>query len=99
MGNTPNGNNRHYHNLLEEMKKKVALAKRKNYYEILKTHEYATPRQIKKSFRNCGKKYHPDRARGDEKRREKFSNMFKECVEANDILADPLIREKYDNRE
>ena len=62
----------------------------KNYYKILEVEENATDEQIKKSFRNLSKQYHPDiNPNGSEK--------FKEINEAYEVLSDREKRHRYDN--
>lgn len=60
-----------------------------NPYDILKVKKDATPEEIKKSFYNLSKKYHPDKPGGD---REKMNAI----TEAYTILKDPLKRQYYD---
>lgn len=60
----------------------------KDYYKILEIEENATEEQIKKSYRNLSKKYHPDvNPEGAEK--------FKEIAEAYDVLSNKEKREDY----
>jgi len=61
----------------------------KNYYKILGIKKDASKDEIKKSFRELSKKYHPD-VGGDE-------NKFKEINEAYSILSDDKKRSEYDN--
>jgi len=61
----------------------------KNYYKILEVEENASEEDIKKSYRNLSKKFHPDiNPDGAEK--------FKEINEAYETLGDSEKRKKYD---
>lgn len=51
-----------------------------DYYKVLNLTKNATPEQIKRSFRQFAKKYHPDSNKGNEE-------MFKEVNEAHQILS------------
>jgi len=61
----------------------------KNYYKILGIDKDASKDEIKKSFRELSKKYHPD-VGGDE-------DKFKEINEAYSILSDDKKRSEYDD--
>lgn len=61
----------------------------KNYYKILEVQENASEEEIKKSYRNLSKKYHPDvNPDGAEK--------FTEINEAYEVLKDKSRRDQYD---
>ena len=63
----------------------------KDYYKILEVEENASEEDIKKSFRNLSKKYHPDlNPEGAEK--------FKEINEAYENLGDNKKRQEYDGK-
>jgi DnaJ-class molecular chaperone len=64
----------------------------KDYYSILGVAKTATAREIKQAFRRLARKYHPDVNPGDKSAEAKF----KELSEANEVLADPDKRKKYD---
>ena len=62
----------------------------KDYYKILEVEENASEEDIKKSYRNLSKKYHPDlNPEGGEK--------FKEINEAYEVLGDKDKRNRYNN--
>lgn len=64
----------------------------KNYYDVLGVAKDASAEDIKKTFRNLARKYHPDVAK-DKIAGEK---KFKEINEAYEVLGDPENRAKYD---
>lgn len=65
----------------------------KDYYEILGVPRSATQEQIQKAFRKLARQFHPDVAKNKAEAEEKF----KEINEANEVLADPEKRRKYDS--
>ena len=62
-----------------------------DYYEVLGVGRDADPGEIKKAYRRLAREFHPDinKDPGAEKR-------FKEITEANEVLSDPELRERYD---
>jgi len=64
----------------------------KDYYKVLGVERSATTDEIKKAYRKLAVMYHPDKNPGNKAAEEKF----KEINEANDVLADPAKRKKYD---
>ena len=63
----------------------------KDYYSILGLNDTATEEEIKKSYRQLAKQYHPDvNPDGAEK--------FKDISEAYEVLSDPQKKSQYDNR-
>ena len=65
---------------------------KEDYYKILGLDKNATDSEIKKAYRKCAIKYHPDKNPGDKKAEEKF----KEAAEAYEVLGNPEKKSKYD---
>ncbi|MCU0723327.1 MAG: DnaJ domain-containing protein, partial [Planctomycetes bacterium] len=65
---------------------------KRDYYEILGVGRDADAEEIKRAFRKCALRYHPDRNPGDRQAEE----QFKECAEAYEVLADEEKRATYD---
>ena len=61
-----------------------------NHYEVLGVPQDAPIEQIKKSFRDKVKLYHPDRTPGVD------GTRFQAIVQAWDVLSDPWKRKAYD---
>lgn len=68
----------------------VATGKR-DYYEILGVTQTATEEEIKKAYRRCAHKYHPDRNSEPD-----AEEKFKEAAEAYEVLSDRPKRQRYD---
>ena len=66
------------------------MAKR-DYYEVLGVSKGASDDEIKKSYRNLAKKYHPDTST-----EANATEKFKEVQEAYETLKDPQKRARYD---
>ncbi|XP_071847374.1 dnaJ homolog subfamily A member 3, mitochondrial-like isoform X1 [Apostichopus japonicus] len=64
----------------------------KDLYKILGVPKSATQKDIKKSYYELAKKYHPDKNKGDETAAKKFS----EVAEAYETLGDETRRQEYD---
>jgi molecular chaperone DnaJ len=64
----------------------------KDYYEILGVKKDATEADLKKSYRDLAKKYHPDKNKGNKE----AENRFKEISEAYAVLSDKEKRAQYD---
>ena len=64
----------------------------RNYYDILGVSRDATIDEIKKTFRNLARQYHPDMNPGDKASEEKF----KDLGEAYEVLSDESKRAQYD---
>lgn len=64
----------------------------KDYYEILGVKKTATEAELKKSYRDLAKKFHPDKNKGNKD----AENRFKEISEAYAVLSDKEKRAQYD---
>ena len=65
---------------------------KRDYYEVLGVARNAADDELKKAYRRCAMKYHPDRNPGDAA----ALASFKECKEAYEVLSDPSRRRLYD---
>ena len=63
-----------------------------DYYDVLGVARNASDEDLKKAYRRCAMKYHPDRNPGDKA----AEAAFKECKEAYDVLSDGGKRRMYD---
>lgn len=66
-----------------------------DFYDVLGVDSSACEADIKKSYRNLAKQWHPDR-HGDEKQKEKAEQKFMKISEAYETLSDPEKRRVYD---
>ena len=64
----------------------------KDYYKTLGVPKTATSAEIKKSYRELARKYHPDANKGSTEAEERF----KEITEAYNVLSDDKQRKEYD---
>ncbi|MDV0437510.1 molecular chaperone DnaJ [Xanthomonas sacchari] len=65
---------------------------KRDYYEVLGVARTASDDELKKAYRRCAMKYHPDRNPGDHA----AEAAFKECKEAYEVLSDGNRRRMYD---
>ncbi|WP_045738738.1 molecular chaperone DnaJ [Xanthomonas sp. MUS 060] len=65
---------------------------KRDYYEVLGVARTASDEDLKKAYRRCAMKYHPDRNPGDQA----AEAAFKECKEAYEVLSDGSKRRMYD---
>lgn len=65
---------------------------KRDYYEVLGVSRTASEEELKKSYRRCAMKFHPDRNPGDAA----AEASFKECKEAYETLSDTNKRRMYD---
>ena len=65
---------------------------KRDYYEVLGVARNASDEDLKKAYRRCAMKHHPDRNPGDAS----AEAAFKECKEAYEVLSDGGKRRMYD---
>ncbi|MCP4592014.1 MAG: molecular chaperone DnaJ [bacterium] len=65
---------------------------KRDYYEVLSVGRDAGADEIKRSYRQCALKFHPDRNRDNPE----AEARFKEAAEAYEVLSDPEKRQRYD---
>lgn len=68
------------------------MATKRDYYEVLGVGRDASADEIKKAYRRCALKYHPDRNPNDKD----AETRFKESAEAYEVLSDTDKRRRYD---
>ncbi len=68
------------------------MAEKRDYYEVLGINKGASDDEIKKAYRQCVKKYHPDLHPDDKECEEKM----KEANEAYEVLSDKDKKARYD---
>src|SRR3970282_862495 len=66
---------------------------KRDYYEVLGVARNATDEDLKKAYRRCAMKHHPDRNAGSD-----TEAALKECKEAYEVLADATRRRAYDQQ-
>ncbi|MBN8265260.1 MAG: molecular chaperone DnaJ [Xanthomonadales bacterium] len=65
---------------------------KRDYYDVLGVARNASDEDLKKAYRRCAMKHHPDRNPGDAS----AEAAFKECKEAYEVLSDGGKRRMYD---
>ena len=66
---------------------------KRDYYDVLGVARNASDEDLKKAYRRCAMKHHPDRNPGDAS----AEAAFKECKEAYEVLSDGGKRRMYDH--
>ena len=67
-----------------------------NYYVVLGLDKKATTKDVKKAYRKLALQYHPDKAKGDEKAKDKSEKIFIKVSEAYAVLGDEKTKGIYD---
>ena len=68
------------------------MSEKRDFYEVLGVSRQSSADEIRKAYRQCALKHHPDRNPGDQAAEEKF----KEATEAYSVLSDQQKRATYD---
>ena len=68
------------------------MSQKRDCYEVLGIGRDASEDDVKKAYRKCAMKFHPDRNPGNKEAEEKF----KEATEAYEILSNAELRQRYD---
>jgi curved DNA-binding protein CbpA len=81
----------------EQIRAWVEVAKKKNYYEILRIFPSAGESEIKSAFHKFALRFHPDQlVEEGEEVADAGAELFKRGVEAYNILSKRELRERYD---
>ena len=91
-----NRNSKRANDGLNKAQQKKREATMVDYYKILGVPRSATQSEIKTAFRKATIKWHPDRHRGEEEKKD-AEQMMKKINVAYDILSDPQKKQMYDN--
>lgn len=89
-------NSQELHQVLQEARHAQKLAERKQYYDILGVGQDAGDAEIKRTYRELARKYHPDKANSEGITVEAAHERFTEISEAYEVLSDPERRMAYD---
>ena len=68
-------------------------SKRKDWYKILGVSKDAGDKEIERAYKKKAAIYHPDKTQGNKEMEE----VFKDCLEAKEVLLDPQKRQIYDS--
>jgi DnaJ family protein C protein 3 len=91
-------NSNHIRQKLNQAQVALKQSKQKNYYKILGIRRDADTKAIKKAYRELALKWHPDKWQTEEEK-EAAEEQFQQVAEANEVLSDPELRQKYDRGE
>ena len=72
------------------------MAARKDYYKILGITQTAQEREVKQSYRDMARKYHPDKAESQGLTVHQAEAKFTDIAEAYEVLSDNEKRAAYD---
>lgn len=79
-----------------EIEKAQKMAARKDYYKILGLAQTALEREVKQSYRDMARKYHPDKAESQGLTVQQAEAKFTDIAEAYEVLSDNDKRAAYD---
>ena len=79
-----------------EIEKAKKMAARKDYYKILNVAQTAQEREVKQSYREMAKKYHPDKAASQGLTVQQAEAKFTDIAEAYEVLSNDEKRGAYD---
>ncbi|KAL3157708.1 hypothetical protein ABBQ32_012141 [Trebouxia sp. C0010 RCD-2024] len=82
--------------LVLEIEKAQKMAARKDYYKILGIAQTAQEREVKQSYREMARKYHPDKAESQGLTVQQAEAKFTDIAEAYEVLSDYDKRAAYD---
>lgn len=93
------GQNQQFHQQQQQQQPQHSqFSKEKDYYKILKVDEHASTKEIRKSYLNLIKQYHPDKLSNlSEKEKVKMDSLVHNINEAYEILYDDNARNEYDS--
>ncbi|KAL9055390.1 MAG: hypothetical protein Q9162_003587 [Coniocarpon cinnabarinum] len=90
--------NRKVQELIQKAQKLLKQSKTKDYYKVLELSRDASDKDIRKAFRRLSKINHPDKVTNPEARPAAEKKMAA-INEAYEVLADPDLKQRYDNGE
>lgn len=94
------GQNQQFHHQQQQQQQPQhpQFSKEKDYYKVLQVDEHASTKEIRKSYLNLIKQYHPDKLSNlSEKEKVKMESLVHSINEAYEILYDDNTRNEYDS--